>query len=89
VGEAEEVEGAGLLSSTRAPSRPDPRPERNDTCLVEMKFQTERCEPVAQLGQESLGIFSVLKPHDGVVGAPHGDHVAAVVGHPASGCEPA
>lgn len=47
VGKPEEVEGAWLLSSTRAPSRPDPRPERDGTCFVGMELQTERCEPVA------------------------------------------
>lgn len=49
-----------------------------------MELQAERCEPVAQLGQEPLGIFLVLKPNDGVIGKPHRNRVTAVTVGPSS-----
>jgi len=42
-----------------------------------MERQTERCEPVAQIGQEPLGRRTVLDSDDDIIRIPHDDHIAA------------
>ena len=44
-----------------------------------MQLQAELREPVAQVGEEPLGVLPMLEAHDVVVGEPHDDHVPARV----------
>ena len=47
-----------------------------------MQLQTELREPVAQIGQEPLGVLTMLKARHVVVGEPREDHVPARVTPP-------
>src|SRR5213593_3965108 len=73
VREAEKVEALG---SPAAPASPVGRREAADldeARLVGMQRQPELREPLAQLGEELLGLLPMLESHDEVVGEAH-DH---------------
>ena len=51
--------------------------ERNQSGLLRMQFQSELGEPLAQLGQEPLGLLTMLETHDEIIGKTDHDNVAA------------
>ena len=82
VREAEELKRLGLPEPTGfAVSGGEPS-ELDQPRLLGVQFQAERREPVAKVGEEPLGVLTVLEPGDVVVGEPHEDHVPARVSPP-------
>src|SRR5438552_736221 len=51
-------------------------PELQQPRLLGVQLQAELRQPLAELGQEPLGLLPVLKPDDEVIRVPHDDHVA-------------
>ena len=47
--------------------------------LLRMQLQSELREPVAEIGEEPLGVLTMLEAHHVVVGEPREDHVPARV----------
>src|SRR5213593_3873865 len=74
--EAEEIERLRLALSTPFPIPVRKPAELDQACLFGVQFQPKPRETFAQFSQESLGISSMLEPHDKVVSVPHDDHVA-------------
>jgi hypothetical protein len=68
---------SGFPSPRAARSRGGAPPELDQPGLVRVQFQAELREPLAQPGQERLGVLPVLEPDDEVVGEPHDDHITA------------
>ena len=60
-------------------------PELDQARLVRMQLQAKLREPVAQISQEPLGVVSVLKARQKVVGVPAEDHVPPRVPAPLVG----
>ena len=54
-------------------------PELDQPRLLRMQLQTELREPVAQIGEEPLGVLTMLKARHVVIGEPQEDHVPARV----------
>ena len=75
--EPEEVEGSGLRTPTGAPLLLGVAAERKQPGLVGVQFQAEPRKPLAQLIQERLGLLTMLKSNDEVVGEAH-DHDISV-----------
>src|SRR5438093_1073043 len=76
VREAEEVEGLGLPVAPPSPILVRELAKLDEARLAGMQLQSEPAEPLAQLGQEPLGVLAMLEPHNEVVGKPRDDHVA-------------
>src|SRR6185436_1057643 len=77
VREAEEVESLRRSSVTATPSvLPRVATELDESRLLGMQFKAKAHEALAQLGQEPFGIYSMLEPHDKVIGIAHDDHIA-------------
>src|SRR5579884_6229 len=59
-------------------------PELDQPRLLDLQFQPEFREPLAQLGEEPLRACTMLEAHDEVVRVAHDDHVAACLPPPPS-----
>src|SRR5437867_4327516 len=76
VREAEEVEGLGLPVAPPSSILVGKLAKLDEARLAGMQLQAEPAEPLAQLGQDPLGILAMLESHDEVIGKPHDDGVA-------------
>src|SRR5206468_3260232 len=76
VREAEEVEGLGLPVAPPSSILVGKLAKLDEARLAGMQLQAEPAEPLAQLGQEPLGVLAMLESHDEVIGKPHDDDVA-------------
>src|SRR5439155_25463991 len=72
----EEVEGSGLRTPTVAPLPLGEAPEGQQAGFVGVQFQAEPGKPLAQLIQEPLGLLTMLKSNDEVVGETHDHDIA-------------
>src|SRR5437773_1349312 len=73
VREAEKVEALGSPAAPASPVGRREAAELDEARLVGMQRQPELREPLAQLGEELLGLLPMLESHDEVVGEAH-DH---------------
>ena len=80
--EAQKLERLRLPKPTRLASFGGEPPELDQPRLLRMQLQPELREPVAQIGQEPLGVLTMLKARHIVVGEPHENHVPARVPPP-------
>src|SRR5215472_16141485 len=77
--EAEEAERLRFLFTPGCPVAVGEPPELDQLGFIRVQLQPELREPLAQPGQEPLGVLAVLEPDDEVVRPAHDDHVAVRV----------
>ena len=82
VRETQELERLRLPVAAALPVAGGEPPELDQPRLVRMQLQAELREPVAQIGEEPLGVVSVLEARHVVVGEPREDHVPSRVPPP-------
>ena len=78
----EEIERLRPSETTRLPVSGGVPSELDQSCLLGVQLQRELCEPLAQVGQEPLGVLTMLEAHNEVVRPAHDDHVAVSVAAP-------
>ena len=79
VRKTQEVERLGLPFSTALAIPSGVPPELDQARFVGVQFQVKRVEPVPQVCQKTLGIFTKLETHCEVVGKPDDDYIATSV----------
>src|SRR5881409_2339413 len=77
VREAKKVEGLGSPVAPAPPVCHCEAAKLDETRLVGMQRQPELREPLAQLGEELLGLLPMLESHDEVVGEAHDHDISA------------
>src|SRR5881296_937259 len=75
--EAEKVEGLRFPVATPSPGPLRVAAELDEPRLVGVQRQPELREPLAQLGEEPLGLLPLLEPHDEVIRKAHDHDIAA------------
>ena len=80
--EPEKVERLGLWETPRLAIPGGVPPELDQPRLLVRQFQVELREPVAEIGEEPLGVVTMLEAHHGVVREAHHDQLAARVATP-------
>src|SRR5437764_13602141 len=76
VSEPQKVEGFWLSFSPPLPVLDGMPPELDQARLIRVEFQSKFAQPLPQLLQETLCLFSVLKPQHSVVRVAYDDHLA-------------
>ena len=82
MGKAQEVEGLRFAFPALGPIGRGVSAEFDQPGLVRVQFQVEFRHPDAQVRQEPLGVGSMLKADDRIVGVPHHDHRTACMASP-------
>jgi hypothetical protein len=75
--EAQELERLRLPVATRLASFGGVPSELDQPRFVLMQFQAESREPLAEIGEESLGVLTMLEARQEVVSEPHENNIPA------------